>query len=380
MKLFKFEQVKWFKSLKNRFLILFLLLLTVSFGFLENLKQKQNRADYIALQGEVYNELNDRIIELQMSSVGQIEEDERLTKIIKLNKRAMEGLNEEYKGMNQADTSRSLIGRIDYQKTVLELVDLGEDVPKNVDIDIIEQTVKQEEFCLENGIQPMKYQVKFSALNSTQKLLEKSVSIFLLVVVILLFFDFVCLEYEQKHFRFLFIQPFERIAFIRQKLLAAFCTAVCLFFSLISLNFLLSWFMSKELGSFFYPIFVTEHQQLVLWQYGLWLFIFAVLWIACLLLLLCFLSIWMKKSLLVLVFSLCILLFPTFMLYLLEINRTILSVLPTNYISLKSILENSPTVTLFNHAVFKGICVLLGTITILVKVLSVGWKRVSRTY
>lgn len=187
MKLFKFEQVKWFKSLKNRFLIVFLLLLTVSYCFLENLKQTQTRADYISLQGEVFNELNDRIIDLQMSSLGQVEDDVLTEKIITLNKRAMNGLNEEYKGMNQEDMNRSLIGRIDYQKTVMELVDLGETAPRNVDISTLEQTLKQEEFCLEKGIQPMKYQKKLSALSSTQNFLEKSVGIVLLIVVILFF-------------------------------------------------------------------------------------------------------------------------------------------------------------------------------------------------
>ncbi|MHC5229209.1 hypothetical protein ACYSNW_13080 [Enterococcus sp. LJL99] len=328
MTLLKFEWKKWRKNSKNRVILLLVLLSTMSFSSFKNYEHNKESEKYIAESSMIYKNLNDTLIQLQESDITEVTKQQ-----IPLYQQAIEGLNEEYIGISNGEWQRAIKGSITYQEAISQLIDLGMTPPTNVNESKITETIKQDNYLLKHKIQPIRYQAKLSAMNSTQLFFENGSGLVFLLLFIFLFFDCLCSEYEYTNMNLLFTQPYKRSRFIQTKIQLAVLSVIVMIPVLTAINFFISWFLSKDIGNLTYPIVFDRSSILFLWQYLLMMFLFAIIWSIIVLFFMVSLSLTTKSSLLVLILTTICFALPTVALDVLKIQATFVEYIPFYYLS-----------------------------------------------
>lgn len=364
MTIIKFEWKKWRKNSKNITILLLVLVSTACFNLYKNNNLAAERENYLEEITVIYNNLNDTIIMKQQSP----DQTDVTGNTIDLYKKAMVSLNEEYMGINSDDWRRAIRGFIDYQEHISSLIELGEAPPSNITPDTLNEAIAKDHYFLTHNIQPIRYQTKLTALSSTQLFFESGLGLIFILLLILLFFDIACLEYESSTINFLYTQPFKRSLFIKRKIQVACFIAPLAILTTALTNFLIAWILSKDLGALDYPIVINTSYVLFLWQYLLLMILFALLWSVIVILLVISLSLLTKSSIIVLIISFLVITIPTMLLKFLEINEKIVALIPFTYLSLPNLLQVNEESKPFINTVLLGI-VVLSTVILLMSLL-----------
>lgn len=372
MKLMKFEGVKWLRQLKNKLLVIALLLASLGFIFISNQQNEEQRQTHLEELSVLYNRYYDNMMSLQMVNE---EVTEEVAATISLYNQGMQAIDEEYLGINQDDWQRAISGYLAWQSNQLELLAAGENVGSEVDQAEVEMNLQVNQYFLDQKIEPLRYQKKISGLNTLQLFYQGAIGIVLVLVLVLLFFDLFTNEFENQSIKFLYTQPFKRSAFIKSKIQFAFFLVLGLSIALTIVIVSGGSLYSQDFGILRYPIVISEDFVLELWQYLLLLFGTAVLWSVLVILLIAWLSLVTKRGLLTIVLSIFLLTAPYAFIEMLDDGGSLWRWFPHYYLQMPTIIQEAAIADNLGAVLLQGGILLLLTMLILGILLSYQIKK-----
>lgn len=347
MDLFKFEWLKWSRNRKNLGIVLFVFILCFFSLFEVKKSEEKNKKDYFENIELNYQDLSGVIIQLS-EQLDENPMDKEIEVKLSLYSDAMNELNEEHINLTENNWKKSLKNRVSYLRNIEQLINLGEniqlnDIPKNIPNDILHNEV-----LLKNNIEPFPITGSTRGVYFTKSLLDMFTTIFGILIIIFLFFDFFASEFEKKSCLLLFVQPFKRSRFFETKIKVAMLTTISLSVLFLLLFTLFGSQLSLSLGSINYPIAVNgsniqSFSSLKLYNYFGIQFLFWLLLIMLTLLLIYLLSLVLKNSIEVLMISISLMVVPYFFVDALFDKYSIFKLTPFYYFSISEKIIDSYT-------------------------------------
>lgn len=335
MVLYRFESLKWMKNKKNILLMGLLLLLISILMYQVKVNENQFQRDYlnnIELNYDtMFSVMNTLSIQREESA-----NDNILDKKIKTYDSILSDLNDEYYSLSQGDWQKSLKYRKSYLSSLLELREMGEEnTLYGIGKDLSEE-LRINNILIKRNITPIPKTGSIQGIYFIELILKSCLSAIGIVFVLICCFDFFSQELEKNTMNLLLVQPFKKQQFFDAK--SKVLMTIVLFLLLVSslLYGLIGSILSRGIGRYDYPLatYVKTVDEIHVLNLDRLMFIqlwFIILIVCFMVLIVYYLSLITKNSVLVFILSVSISVIPIYFFKFISKKSSWVSYLPFYY-------------------------------------------------